>query len=184
MLETQCSSSSVLDNIADNAKNITFCITKLAHLLYIALVELDTYLYLSIIERGHVISLLLSRRKKTGTFQVSCNEKIKLEVAPRQIPMHHLQSFGKRRAASAARKLKSGSDLKTFNGDQINILSFNVHIWKIQQMFRTALVKIQIIANIFWHYGNKEANFIKSFGGPDQHSRILNTLWWNQKLIP
>ena len=24
MLETQCSSSSVLDNIADNAKNITF----------------------------------------------------------------------------------------------------------------------------------------------------------------
>ena len=121
----------------------------MAHLLYIALVELDTYLYLSIIERGHVISLLLSRRKKTGTFQVSCNEKIKLEVAPRQIPMHHLQSFGKRRAASAARKLKSGSDLKTFNGDQINILSFNVHIWKIQQMFMIALMKIQIIANIF-----------------------------------
>ena len=147
MLETQCSSSSVLDNIADNAKNITFCITKLAHLLYIALVELDTYLYLSIIERGHVISLLLSRRKKNWYLSGFLQRKNK--VAPRQIPMHHLQSFGKRRAASAARKLKSGSDLKTFNGDQINILSFNVHIWKIQQMFMIAPVKIQIIANIF-----------------------------------
>lgn len=75
MLETQCSSSSVLDNIADNAKNITFCITKLAHLLYIALVELDTYLYLSIIERGHVISLLLSRRKKLVPFRFLATKK-------------------------------------------------------------------------------------------------------------
>ena len=156
--------------------NCYFFITKLAHLMWIALIELDTYL--SIIERGHVISLLRSIRKKTGAFQVSCKEKIQLEVAPRQIPMHHLQSFGKRRAGSAARKLKSGSDLKTFNGDQINILNFNIHIWKIQQTFVVVPVKIQIIANIFWHFCNKEvANYMKSFGGLAQQSRILNTIW-------
>jgi len=42
--------------------NCYFFITKLAHLMWIALIELDTYL--SIIERGHVISLLRSIRKK------------------------------------------------------------------------------------------------------------------------
>ena len=92
MLETQCSSSSVLDNIADNAKNITFCITKLAHFLYIALVELDTYLYLSIIERGHVISF-------TPSFLLKRNHKctkviINLVPITNSLSLHCLVRFG------------------------------------------------------------------------------------------
>ena len=153
MLKTQCSSSSILDNIADKTKNVIFY-----HKVGSSYQDCTYWIgHIFIYNRERACHIFVTfYKKKTGAFQVSCKEKIQLEDAPRQIPMHHLQSFGKRRAVSAAGKLKSGSDLKTFNGDQINILSFNVHIWKIQQMFMIVLVKIQIIANIFWHYGNKE----------------------------